>query len=97
MRMLFNGWITMNIKLISNDIALRIWNYFNCYNHTEYDFMSRILQLCDGKNGGYHVYTQNYAVSILQSLTLNCDGDVSLLLVQKYDMINKVREILQYG
>ena len=96
LHLLFSGYISIFIKQISNDVALTIWNYFNCYNIKNYKFIKRLLYLFDVKNNGYNQEISHSAVILLRQITANCDPAISRLLVKEYDFINESRKILKF-
>jgi len=89
--LLFSGYISMNIALISNDVACTIYNYFNCYNTKKYDFVLRLFYLLDAKNR-YHDDIRNISLKIIRYITGKCDDGTARLLLAKYNMIMETKK-----
>ena len=85
--LLFSGYISRNIGMISNDVASTIWTYFNCYNTTKYHFMPRLLNLMD-RSHGYSPDIISKAVSILRSAIRTLDVATLNSLSEQYNIIN---------
>ena len=94
--LLFSGYISRNIGLISNDVASTIWTYFNCYNATKYDFMPRLLYLVD-KSHGYSPDIIFKAVSILRSAFRTLDVTSLTSIAEQYDIIDITMNMMENG
>lgn len=94
LQLLFGGYMAMNERLdivIPTDVVWLIWCYFNVYTNTEYDLVTRILQLFNRNNTEITIPV----ISIIQAFTAYCDKETAFVLAHKYNIVNYARKILK--